>query len=213
MGRKTESHVRNVKDDLTSKFLRPMPGAERMYPETDLPIIKVDMDRVKEMKLPELISERIIRYKKLGLNNELSERMADSRKNSIFDRAMTKQKLNPTLIATTLLSTETEIKRKLKLESGIFPEEFYSRLFKVLGHGEITNGSISKVMERFMTGEDFDNIVKDYKPISDAELRKIVKENYDKELPHGALIGNIMAKVAGKADGKKVAKLISELKR
>ncbi len=213
MGRKTESHVRNVKDDSTSKFLRPMPGAERMYPETDLPIIKVDMDRVKEMKLPELISERIIRYKKLGLNNELSERMADSRKNSIFDRAMTKQKLNPTLIATTLLSTETEIKRKLKLDSGIFPEEFYSRLFKVLGHGEITNGSISKVMERFMTGEDFDNIIKDYKPISDVELRKIVKENYDKELPHGALIGKIMAKVAGKADGKKVAKLIGEFKK
>jgi uncharacterized protein YqeY len=64
-----------------------------------------------------------------------------------------------------------------------------------------------------MTGEDFDNIVKDYKPISDAELRKIVKENYDEKLPQGALIGKIMAKVAGKANGKKVAKLISELKR
>jgi glutamyl-tRNA(Gln) amidotransferase subunit E len=184
-----------------------------MYPETDLPIIKVDMDRVKEMKIPELISERIIRYKKLGLNNELSERMADSRKNLIFDRAMTKQKLSPTLIVTTLLSTEIEIKRKLKLESGIFPEEFYSRLFKALDHGELTNGSISKVMERFMTGEDFDNIIKDYKPISDAELRKIVKENYNEKIPKGAIIGKIMSKVAGKADGKKVAKLISEFKR
>ena len=139
--------------------------------------------------------------------------MADSRKNEVFDRAMIKQKLNPTLVATTLLSTEKEIKRKLKLESGRFPEEFYSRLFKLLDHAEITKESISKVMERFMTGEDFDDIVKNYKPISDVELRKIVKENYDKELPHGALIGKIMSVVAGKADGKKVAKLISELKR
>ncbi|MBT5274440.1 Glu-tRNA(Gln) amidotransferase subunit GatE [Candidatus Woesearchaeota archaeon] len=213
MARKTESHVRNVKEDLTSKFLRPMPGSARMYPETDHPIIKVDMDRVKEMKLPELIPGRIKRYKKLGLNTELAERMADSRKNEVFDRAMIKQKLNPTLVATTLLSTEKEIKRKLKLESGRFPEEFYSRLFKLLDHAEITKESISKVMERFMTGEDFDDIVKNYKPISDVELRKIVKENYDKELPHGALIGKIMSVVAGKADGKKVAKLISELKR
>ena len=213
MKRKTDSHVRNVKEDLTSKFLRPMPGSARMYPETDHPIIKVDMDRVKEMKLPELIPGRIKRYKKLGLNTELAERMADSRKNEVFDRAMIKQKLNPTLVATTLLSTEKEIKRKLKLESGRFPEEFYSRLFKLLDHAEITKESISKVMERFMTGEDFDDIVKNYKPISDVELRKIVKENYDKELPHGALIGKIMSVVAGKADGKKVAKLISELKR
>ena len=64
-----------------------------------------------------------------------------------------------------------------------------------------------------MTGENFEDIVKDYKPISDAELRKIIKENYDEKLQQGALIGKIMAKVAGKADGKKVAKLISELKR
>ncbi|MDP6845934.1 MAG: Glu-tRNA(Gln) amidotransferase subunit GatE [Candidatus Nanoarchaeia archaeon] len=213
MERKTNGHVRNVKEDLTSKFLRPMPGASRMYPETDHPIIKVDIEKVKEMKIPELIPEKIKRYKKAGLNDELAGRMADSRKNTIFDRAMKNQKLNPTIIATTLLSTETEIKRKLKLESGEFPEEFYSRLFKALDHGELTNGSISKIMERFMKGEDFDDIVKDFKPISDGELRKIVKENYDEKLPQGALIGKIMAKVTGKADGKKVAKLIEEFKK
>lgn len=213
MERKTNGHVRNVNEDLTSKFLRPMPGAARMYPETDHPIIKVDIENVKKMEIPELIPEKIKRYKKSGLNDELAGRMADSRKNKIFDRAMKNQKLNQTIVATTLLSTETEIKRKLKLESGEFPEEFYSRLFKALDHGEITNESISKVMERFMTGEDFEGIVKDYKPISDGELRKIVKENYDEKLPQGALIGKIMAKVAGKADGKKVAKLIVELKK
>ncbi len=213
MVRKTESHVRNVKEDLTSKFLRPMPGAARMYPETDLPTIKVDMTRVKEMKLPEMTPIKINRYKKLGLNNELSERMADSRKNDIFDRAMKKQKLNPTLVATTLLSTETKLKRKLKLESGKFPVEFYSRLFKTLDEGRLTNESISKVMERFMKGEDFDRIISEFKPMSDSALQKLIKDNYDETLPQGALIGKIMAKVAGKADGKKVAKLISQLSK
>ncbi len=213
MGRKTNSHVRNVKEDLTSKFLRPMPGAARMYPETDHPLIKVEMDKVKAMKLPELIPDKIKRYKKLGLNDELAKRMADSRKNEIFDRAMKKQKLNPTLIATTLLSTETEMKRKLKLESGEFPEEFYSRLFKALDKGKITSSSISKIMERFMKGGDFDKIISEFKPMSDSELLKLIKDNYDDKLPQGALIGKIMSKVAGKADGKKVAKLIGEFKK
>jgi len=213
MERKTDSHVRNVKEDLTSKFLRPMPGASRMYPETDIPTIKVDMDRVKEMKLPELIPDRIIRYKKIGLNDELAKRMADSRKNEIFDRAMKKLKLNPTLVATTLLSTEKELKRKLKTELGIFPVEFYSRLFKALDEGRLTNESISKVMERFMKGEDFDKIISEFKPMSDSALLKLIKDNYDENLPQGALIGKIMGKVAGKADGKKVAKLIGEFKK
>ena len=213
MKRKTDSHVRNVKEDLTSKFLRPMPGASRMYPETDTPTIKVDMDRVKTMKIPELIPERINRYKKLGLNDELSKRMADSRKNEVFDRAMKKQNLNPTLVATTLLSTEKELKRKLKTELGIFPVEFYSRLFKALDEGRLTNESISKVMERFMKGEDFDKIISEFKPMSDSALLKLIKDNYDENLPQGALIGKIMNKVAGKADGKKVAKLIVEFKK
>ena len=213
MARKTDGHVRNVKEDLTSKFLRPMPGASRMYPETDIPTIKVDMDRVKAMKVPELIPDRIKRYKKLGLNDELAKRMADSRKNEIFDRAMKKQKLNPTLVTTTLLSTEIELNRKLKLTSGKFPEAFYSRLFKTLDEGRLTNESISKVMERFMKGEDFDKIISEFKPMSDSALLKLIKDNYDKDLQQGALIGKIMAKVAGKADGKKVAKLISEFKK
>jgi Glu-tRNA(Gln) amidotransferase subunit E-like FAD-binding protein len=139
--------------------------------------------------------------------------MADSRKNEIFDRAMKKQKLNPTLVATTLLSTETELKRKLKLESGDFPIEFYSRLFKTLDEGRLTNESISKVMERFMKGEDFDRIISEFKPMSDSALLKLIKDNYDENLPQGALIGKIMAKVAGKADGKKVAKLISQFSK
>ena len=213
MKRKTDSHVRNVKEDLTSKFLRPMPGASRMYPETDIPTIKVDMDRVKTMNIPELIPERINRYKKLGLNDELSKRMADSKKNEVFDRAMKKQNLNPTLVATTLLSTEKELKRKLKTELGIFPVEFYSRLFKALDEGRLTNESISKVMERFMKGEDFDKIISEFKPMSDSALLKLIKDNYDENLPQGALIGKIMNKVAGKADGKKVAKLIVEFKK
>ena len=213
MKRKTDSHVRNVKEDLTSKFLRPMPGASRMYPETDIPTIKVDMDRVKTMNIPELIPERINRYKKLGLNDELSKRMADSKKNEVFDRAMKKQNLNPTLVATTLLSTEKELKRKLKTELGIFPVEFYSRLFKALDEGRLTNESISKVMERFMKGEDFDKIISEFKPMSDSALLKLIKDNYDENLPQGALIGKIMAKVAGKADGKKVSKLISQLSK
>ena len=64
-----------------------------------------------------------------------------------------------------------------------------------------------------MKGEDFDKIISEFKPMSDSALLKLIKDNYDENLPQGALIGKIMGKVAGKADGKKVAKLIGEFKK
>tara|TARA_Y100000034_G_scaffold136613_1_gene214153 strand:+ start:6302 stop:7717 length:1416 start_codon:yes stop_codon:yes gene_type:complete len=212
MGRRGESHVRNVKSDGTSKFLRPMPGAARMYPETDHPLIRVDFKKYRELKTPELIPDRINRYKKMGLNDELASRMADSPRNKLFDKLA--KDSDPTLIATTILSATTEIRRKFQLEIGEFSDSFFTKLFTALEKTEISKDAINLIMERFAQGEFFDDIVKDYKPLSPPEIKEIISEIIEKNkgLTDGALIGKAMAQLKGRADGKKVAKLISELK-
>ncbi len=212
MNRKVGGEVRNVKSDGTSKFLRPMPTSARMYPETDLPIIRTDFKKINSMKLPELISSKIVRYQKSGLNEELSMMMANSSRSNIFDKIL-ETKINPTLIATTLLSTSKEIKRKLKLDSWNFPDKFYIDMFSLLSESKITKDSLPEIMERFTKGETLEDISKDYKPISDSELKKLVSEivKENSNIPQGALIGKAMSQLAGRADGKKVAKLIGEL--
>ena len=214
MSRKVGGEVRNVKADGSSKFLRPMPTSARMYPETDLPIIQTDFKKIKSMKLPELISSKFERYKKNGLNDELSSMMANSIRSDVFDKILEK-KINPTLIATTLLSTSKEIKRKLKLESWRFPDEFYINMFSLLSESKITKDSLPEIMERFTKGETLEGISKEYKPISDSELKKIVSEivKENSNIPQGALIGKVMSQLAGRADGKKVAKLIGNFKK
>ena len=52
---KAEGHVRKVNEDGSSVYLRPMPGASRMYVETDIPEINTK-DLIKEVRLPKLIS-------------------------------------------------------------------------------------------------------------------------------------------------------------
>ena len=212
MNRKVGGEVRNVKSDTTSKFLRPMPTSARMYPETDLPIIQTNFKKINSIKLPELISSRTKRYLKIGLNDELSSMIANSSRNNVFDKVL-ETKINPTLIATTLLSTSKEIKRKLKIDSWNFPDEFYFDIFLLLADSKITKDSLPEIMERFTKGETLEKIVKDYKPIPDSELKKIVSEivKENSKLPQGALIGKIMKQLAGRADGKKVTKIIGEL--
>jgi len=73
--------TRSANPDGTTKFLRPRPGAARMYPETDLPPIKITFELVKkaeevarvslEGKLNELVS--------MGLSRDLALQLSSRR--------------------------------------------------------------------------------------------------------------------------------------
>ena len=64
--------VRNALPDGSSEFIRPMPGAARMYPETDLPLLRISKQMIDEAKrtLPKLRSEVKIDLIKKGLRDD-----------------------------------------------------------------------------------------------------------------------------------------------
>ena len=53
--------TRRPKDDGTTEYLRPLPGRERIYPETDIPPIRIDEKYIEEIKkiLPPTYEENI----------------------------------------------------------------------------------------------------------------------------------------------------------
>jgi Glu-tRNA(Gln) amidotransferase subunit E-like FAD-binding protein len=63
-GKSIEKEVRKAEPDGTTGFLRPMPGAARMYPETDVVPVKISTEGIK---LSELIDEKTKKYESLGL--------------------------------------------------------------------------------------------------------------------------------------------------
>ena len=65
--------VRNALADGRTEFLRPMPGKFRMYPETDLEILKIALDRINllKKKLPKLRSDIKAELQKKGLSDDL----------------------------------------------------------------------------------------------------------------------------------------------
>ena len=71
--KRNPSEVRNVLPDGTSKFLRPMPGEARMYPETDLFLLKISRDFINKAKkeLPKLRSDLKKELSGKGLNHEM----------------------------------------------------------------------------------------------------------------------------------------------
>src|SRR3989344_6447395 len=70
---KKNGEVRNALPSGESEFLRPMPGASRMYPETDLTLLRIGLEHVNRLKknLPKLKSDMRDELRKKGLSDEL----------------------------------------------------------------------------------------------------------------------------------------------
>ena len=82
-----KSEVRNSQIDGTTKFLRPMPGSSRMYPETDLPLLKISREIINNAKstLPKLRSEIKAGFKEKGLSEEMIKLLSHENKIDEFE--------------------------------------------------------------------------------------------------------------------------------
>ena len=201
--------VRNALEDGTTAFLRPMPGAARMYPETDvLPVVA----ETTHLKLPKLLEEHATDFVKLGLSKDLAELIAKSGNVAFFEDCVAAFKnLKPAFIAETMLPKLTEIKRKYAVETEKITQEQMKRVLAAIDAGELPKEAVDDVLiDCAKEGTvDFEK----YKGISDKELEHILKKivEHNKGAPLGTVMGIAMKNLRGKADGKKINEILRKL--
>lgn len=194
------AEVRKANSDGTTTYLRPIPGAARMYPETDVPLIRPDL---RGIELPELLEEKIDRYqKKMGLSKDLAEFAAKSELVHLFEELVEKYpNVKPAFIAETLISVPLDIKRQFHHDPEKLTEENFRDVFRYLTEGKIHKDIVLDVLIDMIT-DKFD--LKRYATLGTeeihTELMKIVSEN--KGAPFSALMGLAMKRLAGKASGQ-----------
>ncbi|MBI4151280.1 Glu-tRNA(Gln) amidotransferase subunit GatE, partial [Candidatus Woesearchaeota archaeon] len=201
--------VRKANEDGTTTFLRPMPGAARMYPETDIRPIALTAEAIKSIPLPELINVKIDRYQQWGLGRDLAELAAKSEQPVEFERFVKQYPgVKPAYIAEVFFSAEKTIKRQYAIEISPTLEDF-DDLFSAVNNNTISKESVLEILKQ---GKRVNDVLKHYAVLSDKELLKelqhIVAAN--KGLPFNALIGKAMATLRGKAAGEKI---VAELKK
>jgi len=198
--------VRKAEPDFTTSFLRPMPGADRMYPETDISPVK--LEALGEESLPELIEDKAKRYSsEYGMSNELAL-LAAKKGIDIDSYKANYLNVKPIFIAEYFLTMPKEIKKRNNIE--IAPETYEQDVLGRLNSGEISKEAVMEILVELGKGNKID--YSKYKSVSGGDLEKeiieIVKKNPDKT--QGALMGTVMAKFRGKADGKIVSQLLSK---
>jgi glutamyl-tRNA(Gln) amidotransferase subunit E len=203
---------KEVRKDLpngNSKYMRPIPGAARMYPETDVPLIKPDLSLVE---LPELISEKVQRYQKeFDLNSDLADYIAKSDHVELFEELVNKYpKFKANFIADTLISMPREIKKKYELDPTVLTADNYRDLFKYLHSEEIHKDIVIDVLIDMIKGK-FD--LKNYESLATEDIHETIKEIVAKnpDAPFGALMGQCMKILAGKVSGKIISEELKKL--
>jgi len=206
-----------------TKFLRPRPGAARMYPETDIPPIIISNDELENAKknIPKSWDESLLELqKKYGLNPQLSEQIFDSRYMELFEKIVENVKINPTFVASVLCSSITNLERS-GLDSKLLKNDEIKNAFELLDSGKIAKESIDIIFENIMAGksktiqEAMKNASIEAVNESDLEgiIEKIVEKNQEmiknqKERAIGPLMGIAMKELRGKISGETVNNLL-----
>jgi len=205
-------------------FLRPRPGAARMYPETDIPTVKVSEKEIIEIKskIPKSWEESIKEIeKKYQINQQLAEQIFDSDYFKVFEKICS-DKQSPNFVASVLCSTITNLERQ-GLDSNLLNDQKIRDTFGLLEQGKINKESIDIIFEQIMS-KKANNVLEALEnasitQLTEDELEKILDEIIQKNMEKikeeqmralSGLMGIAMKEVRGKASGKIINQKLKE---
>ena len=212
------SETRQAFRDGTNGFERILPGADRMYPDTDLPPIMITKERLIRLK-SEILAPfwiRLKEYNDLNISPDIAEPLSISKFATVFDYAVNTLKLNPILVAHALIQFTKRLKKK-KLSIDLLNNSNLELLFKSVSDGSLTKDGILFAMEMIIKNDGkFDGNIT--LPASDADIKqsfeKCLKDmnaqkfhNHDKKPEF--LIGLIMADLIGRCSGQHIRKYVT----
>lgn len=214
------SETRQALRDGTNGFERILPGADRMYPDTDLPPKKITPERIAKIResLPVPIWEREAKYRSIGVPNEHIEKLAMSPFAKMFEKAIDDLKIDLRFASRVLIEFPARLKKEHLPIKQITPEIFNS-LFTLLSEGKIVKSCLYFILrESLVSGKPVEEIVQ---PLSKPEeIKEVVIRSIEKlktlnirkpERTNTILMGMIMDQLRFRASGSEVEKVMNEI--
>jgi glutamyl-tRNA(Gln) amidotransferase subunit E len=208
------SETRAAKPDGTTVYMRPRPGAARMYPETDIPPYPITPDLISRIRenLPETLEETKRRLASTyGLSWQLVEKLVYVEREEFFEKVVTELGLPPTVVAATLSETLTNLGREGYPVENLSEEKLYE-VFKALAASKFSKEVLPTVLgwlsqhptatleaglkELMLVTASMDEVEAEVKALVDANIDKITDPRIVKKL-----MGDLMKKYRGKIDG------------
>ena len=215
--------TRTAMPDGSSRYMRPRPGAARMYPETDVPQTPVTEELVTRLKTnlpetPEHVTKRLM--DEYSLNEKLSKQLVDSDYLALFKQIAKTSKLQPTFIATVLTETCKSLARDGIVVQAI-PDDRISGIFGLVDQGAATKEAIADLLkwQAANPASDPTEGVKSLglKMLTQTELERIIDRHIEKNRKlvdekgvnaFSSLMGSVMSEVRGSIEPKQVSETL-----
>ena len=217
------AETRSAKDDGTTRYMRPRPGAARMYPETDIPPSLITEEFVKRVRvnLPEPAEKKKARLmEEYKLNKKLASQVIDSDYSTLFEVVVKESGVVATTVAAFLTETLKALKRDGTQVENVTDSQL-RELFGAVGSGELTKEALPDVFNwlsktesgrvpealkslglEMMSKEELEQLVG---RIVDAN-KQSVKQSGGKTF--GLLMGLVMKEARGRADPSVVSRVL-----
>ena len=211
--------TRDATPEATTRYLRPLPGAARMYPETDVPPVELDPSGVET---PELLTEKVERYRAdHGLDAGLAEQVAYGRHMPLFEECV-EAGVGATFAAGVLEGTLTELSRDDVAVDRLTDDHLLATL-ELVEDGDLAKEGVDEVLATLAadpsrTAEEAVEAA-GLSGVSESEVREavtdVIERNADQVEREGmgafsALMGECMGALRGKADGEVVSDVLRE---
>lgn len=207
--------TRDPLPDGTTKYSRPLPGAARMYPETDVPPTLVTEEKMTEIRasmpeFPEEIEKRLV--EQYGINAQQAHQMLRENNYELFEKLAGAYRALSSVAATTLTNTYSELDREGMAATGI-PDTAMIQTFDMLAHNKFAKEALPDIIRELSKGTSLQAAVSKLglEAVEEDEAAKIVasivrdREEFVRSKGMeavGPLMGPVMAALRGKIDGK-----------
>ena len=214
--------TRDPLPDGTTKYSRPLPGAARMYPETDVPPTTITDERLQQVRdnmpeFPEQIEKRLV--DQYGINQQQARQIVRQSNDELFERIAQDRAMAP-IAATMFLNAYSEMEHD-GIDTHVFTDDDILGLFVMLKDGRFAKEALPSILREMATGTATEDAIKKLgvEAVDAGEaaaiIEKIVNERADfvREKGMGAiggLMGPVMGALRGKIDGKQANQLLTE---
>ncbi len=209
--------TRKMLEEGSTAYMRPLPGAARMYPETDVLPVRVTDEEWEGLKLPELLSDKIERFmKEYGFAREVARQIAYSERSYAFEEAVAAG-IKASIAERAFNSTLRELSRE-GVSVDTMGDDAIRSVLDVIQDGRAAKEAMPALLTTLAEGKDLEAALLTLAPAVSASdldtiVQRIVEERIEFVKERGAaaagpLMGVVMKEVRGSVDGKAVSQAL-----
>lgn len=221
-----EEEVRQVDPKgTTTTFLRPMPGASRMYPETDIYTVPLQSIPLKELEktLPEKYNEKIKRLtQEFNISKDEILSILEHYNEEEVSKLLQQSQLKAKELYNFIITIPKDIKKRDNIEPISFSYHLMQELLKEISINNMNQQTIRDIfislykdnlsqVQSLKTYLKEKNLIREQLSEEEVEeeIQKIISQNPN--APFGALMGICMKQLSKQTDGKTISSILKKL--